>query len=73
MTIKDVIANLDNTIKGKETLASRLDSAAPWRAILDINVQELSQIKADLEKVEAERLADLKRIRDSYNERFGKA
>jgi hypothetical protein len=48
-TVDDVIANLDNTIRGKLALRERLD---PMMAqIIDINVDELKRIKADLEKV----------------------
>jgi hypothetical protein len=71
MTIADVINNLDNTIKGKEMLM-RVGHPV-FVNVIQINIDELKRIKADLEKVEAERIADLNRMRDDFNERIGKA
>jgi len=56
MTLETVIANLENTIQGKQALLSDMDfyggSNRYTREFLRININELERILADLRVIE---------------------
>lgn len=55
MKLTDVIDNLDNTIKGKEELLSRIGAGA-MNQLIKINIEELKRIRADLLKVQSSQI-----------------
>ena len=51
MTIDEVIANIDNTIRGKMMFVRDLGFGNPLEEVVLINIGELTRIRADLIKV----------------------
>jgi len=51
ITLQEVIDNLEQTIVGKRELLSKMETGSIMGQIVNINIEELERIKADLSEI----------------------